>query len=664
MDGGEVGPFTRFIWRPVSNAVDQFKEGRHEVLTKYKELLKDYEKNLTWEKIDARELNGYTFTDKAELIGALLHTGNRSNMEKLILGGRGENHAWGYIAEDGGLDTTAWDMFIQRMWQEGKLTKADYDFIQSVWDLFESIKPQAQKAHYDMYGFYFSEITANEFETPFGTYRGGYAPAVMDSDLVTRAQQFEDKAWVEGMGNSFMFPTTGKGFTIERTGITRPLKLSLSLVQSHIDKTMRFIHLESHIKDVARLINSYDLKTALERNDSNSVNTLLIPWLQRSALQSVETPTPGKDRKVINDVSRWLRRNVGLHIMVGNVANTVQQFTGLSMAATEVRPKYLNRALMRWTSGPHELAELIAEKSIMMKNRNMQSAFDVQAGIDDILKPGVYNDIRRLTAQHGYFLQAFTQKIVDNVVWSGAYDQAIELGVSEDEAIQRADAAVRLTQGSFDAQDLSRLEVSSPFVRMFTMFMSYFNMQGNLILTKAGNIIENSTGSERAAKLAYVYVMGFMIPAVLSEIITSLCRGQAGDDDDDEIEIIAAKLFFGSQVRTAVAMVPGGNVATAALNRYLDKKAFNDRINISPIPSLLESGMSAPGSVYKAVADDGSVKKAIKDSLAAIGVITGVPVGWIGRPTGYMADVEQGRVKVRNEADFVRGLIHGTGPKK
>ena len=113
----------------------------------------------------------------AEVLHAIVHTGNDSNKRKLLLG-----RGWAKENADGTLDTTQWDAFVNRMAQEGKLTQAHYDFAQGVWDLFESTKPLAQKTHRDVFGRYFAEVTANAFTDPFGVERrGGYAPAITDN---------------------------------------------------------------------------------------------------------------------------------------------------------------------------------------------------------------------------------------------------------------------------------------------------------------------------------------------------------------------------------------------------------------------------------------------------------------------------------------------------
>ena len=57
--------------------------------------------------------------------------------------------------------TTKWDAFIARMIDKGILTKKHFDWVQKVWDLTESLKPEAQKAWHEINGFYFKEVEAS-----------------------------------------------------------------------------------------------------------------------------------------------------------------------------------------------------------------------------------------------------------------------------------------------------------------------------------------------------------------------------------------------------------------------------------------------------------------------------------------------------------------------
>ncbi len=90
------------------------------------------------------------------------------------------------------------------MHRDGVLAKAHYDFAQGVWDLLESTKPLAQKAHRDVFGRYFDEVTADAFSTPFGTYSGGYVPAQADPRIVTDAA-LRSLAQMENENMAFSF---------------------------------------------------------------------------------------------------------------------------------------------------------------------------------------------------------------------------------------------------------------------------------------------------------------------------------------------------------------------------------------------------------------------------------------------------------------------------
>ena len=76
---------------------------------------------------------------------------------------------------------------------------------------------------------------------------------------------------------------------------------------------------------------------------------------------------------------------------------------------------------------------------------------------------------------------------------------------------------------------------------------------------------------------------------------------------------------------------------------------------------MLDQATAAPKSIYDVIVNDGSLKKAVKDSLTMIGLLTGVPLGALGRPAGYIIDWEEGDVEPTNVVDIARGVISGRG---
>jgi len=646
------GLFRKYLYNPIIDSINSYRVEFNNVMLQYKELAQAVEPHMDSAAIDAPEID-YTFKDTAELLGALLHTGNISNMEKLVVG-----RNWGFIADDGGLDTTAWDAFIRRMWDEGRLKKEHYDFVQGVWDLMEAQKAGAQKAHHAMYGHYFSEISADAFDTPFGEYRGGYAPAMSDAELNQDQAARQEREALESTNNSFMFPSAGRGFTKSRVKYNKPLVLDLRLVPAHIDKVLRFTFIEPRVKDIGRVVMTPAFRDVLGQYNSEASGQLIIPWLQRAAQQTTETP--GSNR-MADSFWRTIRRNTGLQLMVGNVSNTLQQFTGLFLSATKVKKTDLAASTLRYAMHPMQLTQQARDKSEMMQTRTMQSAYDaIQQAEGMIMNPNLYEKVKDANLKHGYILQQITQHTVDVITWDAAYNQAVAEGADEKIAVRRADSAVRMSQGSFNAEDLSKLETGTPFLRAMTQFFGYFNMQANLLGSQAVGSVRENGWIGALPKLMDLYA-AFALASVVSGLIAYGFRGK-GDDDD---ESLIWELLFKPQLQTAAAMIPVVGSGVNYMINKSDKNRYNDTMSVSPAVSMFMATLNVPIYAYQAAFTDTDLnnRMVVRDSLNALGMATGLPVGPMGRPLGYLAGMEEGRFEPKDNLDLVRGLIQGTASK-
>lgn len=654
--GNSKGPWNTYVYKPIADATAKWREQRIEMRQKFLSIVKELGP-IDSKAILAPELKYEFKTGKNEILHALIHRGNESNFRKMLLGMN-----WGELNEDGSLNSSAWDNFEKRMWNEGVLTKKDYDFAQNVWNLFNEIKPDSQKAHKKIYGYYFNEITNQPFTTPFGEYEGGYVPIKYDPMLNETATLHMDKKALEETPNSFMYPDTGKGFTKSRIEkYHAPVDLNLRNLPGHIDDILRFVYLQPAVKDVSKIVMANDFRQSLSQFDSEAGSGMLVPWLQRSARQVVTYPSGnGKAWRFVDNAARILRTNTGLNILAGNVGNSMQQLTGLAISSSRVPLKNIRDGFWRFITSPNETSDFINEKSSFMKTRDNGQTIEIQKNIDNIIiNPSKFDNFKAFAREHGYFLASFTQNIVDRSTWMAAYDYAIQKGMNEDDAIFEADKAVRRTQGSFNPEDISRMETGTPVHRLFTMFYGYFNMQANLLGSEFYTVAKTMGLKKGAGKLFYLYALAFMVPAVLSESITKGLSGKLDDDDDGSYTNDLMDLFFGSQFRTGTAMFPvAGPLINATVNRF-NNKWYDDKISTSPVISSLESVVNSPESVYKAIAEEGSKKGAARDVFTTLGLITGLPTGTLSKPVGYLIDVGEGKARPKGPIDFTRGLVSG-----
>jgi hypothetical protein len=658
LDGKFGGPFLRLVFQPVKDAADRYRTDKVAYRKKFTELVKNVAPALPAGPIDAPEL-GYTFgnardSGAAELMHAILHTGNDSNKRKLLLG-----RGWATQDAEGNLDTTQWDAFIQRMQAEGKINKAHYDFAQGVWDLLEEMKPLAQETHRKVFGRYFAEVTANEVVTPFGTYRGGYLPAQTDSRLVKDAK-LRELAEGENESMAYAFPAAPSGFTKSRVEYNQPLLLDLRALAQHMDKVLLFSHMQGAVTDVRRLLTNKRVSYALDRIDPGAYEGMLIPWLNRSARQVVETPTVG-DRKL----SRFLsaaRSRAGMALMFANLSNTAQQITGFTMAGVKVKPGLMMSATARFMANPKEMKTTVAEASPYMKDRMLNEVGAMNDAIEQILiDPTLLERGQAWTQRHAYFMQAAIDNVMSPIIWTAGYNQSIEQGMSERDAVRFADGVIRQTQGTTLPEDISRFESGPAAARVFTQFIGYFNMMANTNATAVKQITDEMGLRKGAGKVLYVALAGLLAPIWVAEAIAHAFRGGPEDEDDDGYLDDWLMAVFGlGTIRGFTAQIPlVGQAAQLVVNRFNDNPA-DDKFSLSPAVSLIESTVAAPASVYDAIVNDGNKQKAVRDVAAAATMLTGLPIYGVARPLGYLAGIGGGNIEPTGPADLARGLVTGT----
>ena len=661
MDGKFGGPFLKLVFQPVKAAADRYRADRAAYRKQFTKLAENVSPALKPGTIEAPEL-GYTFgkgkggVGQAELLSAILHLGNESNKRKLLLG-----RNWATENEDGSLDTSRWDSFMERMHNTGVINKAHYDFAQGVWDLLEKMKPLAQKTHRDVYGRYFAEVTSNAFEVPgIGYYRGGYVPAQVDPEIV-KDNEMRKLAEVENENMSYAFPATNKGFTKSRTEYNRPLMLDLRTLPQHIDKVLLFSHMEPAVRGVSKVLQQKGVGSMLSKIDPAAISGMLTPWLNRSARQIVETPIVGDGR--ISRVLSVVRARAGMSVMFANLSNTVQQLAGLTLARVKIERGYLLPAMAQYTRNPKKMSEAVAAASSFMATRMDDQVAALNGTVEEILlNPSVYEKAKNWTAKHTYFLQSALDNVVGPVVWSAAYNQALTKGMREKDAVHFADGTVRQTQGSTLPEDVSRIETGPSYARIFTQFIGYFNMVANTNVTALQNIADDVGLKKGAGKALAIVFFGLLAPAWIAEAIAQGFKGGPDDEDKDGSYLDDwLKAVFGlGTVKTLLAGVPFvGQFAMAGLNTW-NGKPYDDRTSLSPAVSMLEGAVGAPHSVYKALVENGSKQKAVRDVATAISMMTGLPVSAAARPLGYLTGVAENKINPTGPMDAARGVVTGT----
>ena len=678
MDGGNyTGFFRTYFWNRIIDAVGAYKDRRRDEIKKVVELIQPFKDDLhasgpvaAPELVSSKTGETYVFEDMGEVIGMMLHTGNESNLYKLVAG-----MGWGDVDEDGNVDTEPLQSFLRRMEAEGRITRAHWELVQAMWDQLETLKPDVWKAHKEMYGFRPEEVTASPVHTSFGEFKGGYWPAIVDRTKSRDAEIRQAVSAVQSGHNQYAFPTTGRGATKSRVeAYVAPLEFSLRLLPSHVDWALRFIHIEPAIKDVMKIVMNKEFRASMDAINPAAIDEMIVPWLSRVGRQTTELPVGGgKTMRDVNRVAGYIRRQTGLQLMMGNVINILQQATGLAPLARKTGYRNFAREFSAYWRNPRLNAQRINGLSSVMRHQQTMFEEDYQRHLERILeKRNKFQKVQDFQDDYGYIGQRIFQHSINNIGWMAAYNQALAgdaKGVSADDvdaAIKYADEIVAETQGFNSAEYVSASEVTTQLGKLFLLFYSYFNNQGNMLVNEAQDIkrSDRSRGGKAAAAL-HLYLIAFAIPSFVADLIGATLRGALPDDDDEDGTALDEwfQFFAISQVRYLNAMVPyAREIGSFVIGKFTDLP-YDDQIAGSPVFSVLQRALNAPFSVYNAVFADGDASKAMRDTMTAVGM-TGVPVGFVQRPVTYAVDVAEGDSKVPDEPlpatlEVGRGLLAG-----
>lgn len=645
MDNGREGIVRRAIFDPVSEGAVKFETARNAEATSYAGIVGALDTDQRATKIAAPELvssidgKPRTFTSKhLDLLGTLLHAGNGwepgSNGDKLLRG-----YGW----EKGG-----WDAFLDRMHQDGTITKADWDYVQSVWDVFERLKPESQAVHKDRFGRYFDERTAVPIETPWGTYRGGYYPAIPDPFITPSvADRASARDLMESGADATMFPSVGRGFTQTRSdAYAAPLILDASQVLTHVNAVLKFIHLSTPVHDVARLVLHPGFRKALDAFDPAAVSDLIKPSLDRAASQQMFTRASTPGGRVLDTIAREVRTRGALQIIALNPTVLLEQVTHIAgaLAHPDIGAGRMLAGLWELSRGPSAMIKDIHDASPYMATRESAGLVAAHEAINRVLlDPNPAQRVASWTADHATVVMRTVQSAMDHITWRAVYDKvSTEPEMTPERAAKRADSTVRQVLGSYRPQDRSAIEGGSQIVGLLNPFYGFFNTKLNMLGTEA--VLASRLGLQRRFSRGFaVYGLGFMGIAMLGEGIKNAMHAQAvtgpaiiGQSDTEDAATAFLRFWGMSQIKMGARMVPFlGSAAEIALG--LGGKSTS--IINAPAVAAVEKALHAPNEAYHALADadatDKQKAKARVDIFNLLGMLSNLPL----RPVGQAVNV-------------------------
>ena len=598
MDGGKMGLAWELIYRPITKAAEAQALKLREV--------REYLKKNIFGLYTAKELSvmgirkklvpsiGESLT-KENRIAVALNLGNSVNKERIMTG-----HKW--------TEAQIADIVSD-------LDERDWKFVEAVWKYFETFKPEAFKVEEEITGVRPRAVEAEPFQVTTAngkalTLSGGYYPIKYNASKSFKQFARDQKEMDQELfgGRNYGTAMTRHGHLKERKegGNKSPLLLELSVIPDHLYNTVHDIAFRKAVIDVARVIRSEDVRSAIENYAGKEYYRKLMPWLQDCAQERQEPMSQ------LQSMARWAR-SAGSIVTMGFKATTIlTQPVGITQTIDVIGAKWTAAGLLRVYKNPFRLKSLWEEtvaRSPFMATRIESYDREIRDMAKSLQVGTVLNWVN-IIRQKAFVPMGIVQLGVDLPTWWGAYEKGLRDYKGDTvRAAEYADSCVRQSQGSGAIQDLASIQRGNDLKKLFTMYYSYLNTLYNLGVRHIRELRDDHSpaGIFRAANSALLL---WFIPCVLSEIIAG-----RGPDDDEDWRIWAARLELAYPFQSIVGVRDVVNGIASAYGYQM-----------SPAAAAPESIVKFGRSVIKALEDD-DPGAMVKPAIKATGYIFSLPIG-------------------------------------
>ena len=629
LDGVEdMGTAWDMIFRPIAEAEDREHRMSREYSARLKEL---FDKHYT--KADKKAFTKKYYdkflkknVTREQLLALALNSGNKLNLERVLTGEGWKDYQLVYV------------------W--GQLTRNDWEFVQGVWDLIDTMWPRIADLQRDITGMEPEKVEAlgmrvKPKDSAPGdegmAIRGGYYPIAYDADESRRVRELSEKQIYEDLFETqYARAATRHGHTEARARSTGlKLKLDLSVISKHFNQVIHDLAFRRAVIDVDKITRSQAVQNAITAAAGDAKYSQIRPWLQNIARggEIVRTGTGAAD--YIDRAAAVLRRRTQVTVIGFKLASGISQTMGYISAAQRVGAPRLARHIYHFARNPMEWgakAREVYAKSEFIRNRSSGMDRDIRATVLDLRNKGQWDDV---TAKF-FQLIVIADAAVVIPVWNAAYEKGIKkFGFDDKKAVLYADSVVRDTQDVGAPKDLASIQRGSNLRKLLTMFYNSANTQFNMAQEA---VLKYRMGKSGKLELLGAFAFLIIIPAIIEEL-----RYGAPDDEDDEDDGTWNTV---SKWAKAVAAYPFSFVPGLRDIEYAVEQGYD----YTPTPAL--EAVNAPLRFARDILgafdeDEIKWKRFTLDGISAAGYVFGLPSGQAKITIGAMFDSFDERYEVK-----------------
>lgn len=521
-----------------------------------------------------------------------------------------------------------------------ELTKNDWEFVNKIWNLLESFKDEIWALEKRRSGIepvavktVPFEITTKDGETL--KLNGGYYPIKYESLKENRTQE---EAIDELQKNIGARAQTNRGHTKARVKrVNKPIRNDLGVLFSHISAVLLDLEMGEVLSNSHRIISKQNIANAIISKKSKSYYQQIDLWLKDMAIGG-QLASEG-----FGKYTDGLRAGVSVATMGFKVSTVLVQLTGLTQTAAVIGSKnMLNGVRLALGNGSPDSIKKSFQFAFDNSKILTQRSTTFNRDIFDVLRR-MNNEApwKQKLTELAFYPMIKMQSLVDVFTWHGAYQKGlVDFKGNEKKSFEYADDIIRRAQGSGLFKDLSAFERGTisegtrlnGFIRLFTVYMNYFNTKLNIAYEKTKQTDFKNPES------VLNYAVDFLLLFTLEAAFGSLLLGQAPTDEEDGVFNMFSWLAKGT-LDTAIAQFPGV------------REIYGVTQGFSGAPAGLK-GFETSGKAIQSIGksfqnifteDDINLNKLLRDVNMAGGIIFKYPASQINQMLRAMDKKSQGK---------------------
>lgn len=610
---------------------------------------KEYEYKAQYDKADADALKKWLPDEAAEkaaneeiyydelgnsvtkhtLVKMLINLGNKENSQRLcetIPVGFEKSTLW--IMPDEVTDRqTAAEQTRQNLidFLGRVLTKEDVEYAQRKIDAAEMFWGEKNELEKRVKGFGLKKVEATPVELEIDgepvVLRGGYFPLMRNGETGSHSANAEVDDADPLQGKRIRTYHTNTSATKARTNARYPVNLFPGAETQWIYESIHDLCWREVMNDFRRVLNDQELFATLKSKVGVARMQVFKEMLEVAADPQGNSKSMNEFEKLFGDQINWLRQRtshavimLNLKVIAQNYANALLYGNAIEGYTMADNLRALGTYMLKYhTPGGHaEMVDFVFSKSSFLRERCELPDITVRDIVDEKKEFSWEKAFREI----GIKAMAMTDNATAIPNWLTAYNNKINEGRTEQEAIDYADALVRRVLGSSRITDVSSMQRARAY-KVFTMFQSFFNARYNEFLRMERIASKQWTQGQKQEAFANVasYVVYKWLGQTMLAMALALQNPFGIDDEDKWPELIKELKSYSFSM-----MGPVGQLGNALVGSVAGMHEYTYRM--SAIESTVEN---VNRSIKRIHSDKATTQDKVEGIMNTATMLVGVP---------------------------------------